>query len=70
MKSVYTNLENAIKDNNEYKPVLIRRKCVLLFFDGKDEAKILSVIKESDIGEHAKNQTIKHIKYLIEKYNI
>ena len=67
MREALSKLEELVKEDKTYYPVLIRRQTSLMYFDGKSYDSIVSSLSTFVVGDHAKKQVIRHLDYLFKK---
>ena len=67
MRDAFSKLEELVKADKTYYPVLIRRQTALMYFDGKSYDSIVSSLSTFVVGAHAKKQVIRHLDYLFKK---
>lgn len=64
MKITYNELKKAIGKEDTYDPILLRRKFILMYFNGHRYDNIIAELQLTKIGDCAKKQIIKHLNFL------
>ena len=66
MEQTFNALKNAIGDNSNYLPLLIRRECILLYFKSHNLSLVNhKLLTTNNISQRAKTKILEYIKSLI-----